>query len=208
MDIIAIIVLAIGLSMDSLAIALTSGAIIKNHQLINVLKIAGMLGFIQMALTIIGWLVGKSFVSYIDQYDHWFAFAILSFLGIRMIRDELRSKDNDGDSRPFNPLNIRTMFTLSLATSIDALAVGLSLSLIGNPITLPAIIIGVVTFFFAAIGIVFGSKASKKYRLSINIIGGLILIAIGTTILLDHTVFSATDELNHASLTSFLSTIL
>lgn len=203
MDIIAIIVLAIGLSMDSLAIALTSGAIIKNHQLINILKIAGMLAFIQMSLTVIGWLVGHSFVNYIDQYDHWFAFAILTFLGIRMIRDELRSNNTDEDSRPFNPLNIRTMFTLSLATSIDALAVGLSLSLIGNPIASPAIIIGLVTFIFASIGIIFGSKASKKYRLSINIIGGLILIAIGTSILIDHTILS-TEEPSQIAISQLL----
>lgn len=204
MDIIAIIILAIGLSMDSLAIALTSGAIIKNHHLINILKIAGMLGFIQMSLTVVGWLVGHTFVSYIDQYDHWFAFAILTFLGIRMIRDELRSNNKDEDSCPFNPLNIRTMFTLSLATSIDALAVGLSLSLIGNPITMPAIIIGVVTFIFSAVGIVFGSKASKKYRLSINIIGGLILIAIGTSILIDHTILS-TEEPSQIAISQLLS---
>lgn len=195
MDIITIIVLAIGLSMDSLAIALTSGAIIKNHRLINVLKIAGMLAFVQMMLTIIGWLVGRSFVDYIDQYDHWIAFSILVFLGIRVIRDELRNKDEDVEVRPFNPLNIKTMFTLSVATSIDAMAVGLSISLVGIQITVPALVIGVVTFCVGILGVVFGSKASRRYKLSINIIGGLILIAIGITILLDHTVFASEDSI-------------
>ncbi|WP_101690808.1 manganese efflux pump MntP [Dysgonomonas massiliensis] len=195
MDIITIIVLAIGLSMDSLAIALTSGAIIKNHRLINVLKIAGMLAFVQMVLTIIGWLVGRSFVDYIDQYDHWIAFSILVFLGIRVIRDELRNKDEDIEVRPFNPLNIKTMFTLSVATSIDAMAVGLSISLVGIQITVPALVVGIVTFCVGILGVVFGSKASRRYKLSINIIGGLILIAIGITILLDHTVFASEDSI-------------
>lgn len=195
MDIITIIVLAIGLSMDSLAIALTSGAIIKNHRPINVLKIAGMLAFVQMVLTIIGWLVGRSFVDYIDQYDHWIAFSILVFLGIRVIRDELRNKDEDIEVRPFNPLNIKTMFTLSVATSIDAMAVGLSISLVGIQITVPALVVGIVTFCVGILGVVFGSKASRRYKLSINIIGGLILIAIGITILLDHTVFASEDSI-------------
>lgn len=195
MDIITIIVLAIGLSMDSLAIALTSGAIIKNHRLINVLKIAGMLAFVQMGLTAVGWLVGRSFVDYIDQYDHWIAFSILAFLGIRVIRDELRNKDEDIEVRPFNPLNIKTMFTLSVATSIDAMAVGLSISLVGIQITVPALVVGIVTFCVGILGVVFGSKASRRYKLSINIIGGLILIAIGITILLDHTVFASEDSI-------------
>ncbi len=195
MDIITIIVLAIGLSMDSLAIALTSGAIIKNHRLINVLKIAGMLAFVQMGLTAVGWLVGRSFVDYIDQYDHWIAFSILVFLGIRVIRDELRNKDEDIEVRPFNPLNIKTMFTLSVATSIDAMAVGLSISLVGIQITVPALVVGIVTFCVGILGVVFGSKASRRYKLSINIIGGLILIAIGITILLDHTVFASEDSI-------------
>lgn len=195
MDIITIIVLAIGLSMDSLAIALTSGAIIKNHKLINVLKIAGMLAFVQMGLTAVGWLVGRSFVDYIDQYDHWIAFSILVFLGIRVIRDELRNKDEDIEVRPFNPLNIKTMFTLSVATSIDAMAVGLSISLVGIQITVPALVVGIVTFCVGILGVVFGSKASRRYKLSINIIGGLILIAIGITILLDHTVFASEDSI-------------
>lgn len=195
MDIITIVALAIGLSMDSLAIALTSGAIIKNHRLVNVLKIAGMLAFVQMVLTVVGWLVGRTFVGYIDQYDHWIAFSILVFLGIRVIRDELRNKDEDVEVRPFNPLNIKTMFTLSVATSIDAMAVGLSISIVGIQITAPALVIGVVTFCVGILGVVFGSKASKRYKLSINILGGLILIAIGVMILLDHTIWASNDPI-------------
>lgn len=194
MDLITIIALAVGLSMDSLAIALTSGAIIKNHRPVNVLKIAGMLAFVQMILTAFGWLVGRSFVDYIDQYDHWIAFSILAFLGIRVIRDELRNRDVEVEVRPFNPLNIKTMFTLSVATSIDAMAVGLSISLVGYQIILPAIIVGIVTFIVGILGVVFGCKASKRYKLSINILGGLILIAIGVTILLDHTIFASDDS--------------
>lgn len=191
MDIISTIILAIGLSMDSTVIALTSGAIIKNHQPVNVLKIAGMLAFMQMMLTIIGWLLGATVVDYINQYDHWIAFAILSLLGGKMIIDGLRNRHNEEVKRTFNPLNIKTMFSLSFATSIDALAVGLSLSLINFPITMPAIIVGSVTFILASIGVISGCKAGNKSHLKVSLIGGAMLLFIGATILAEHTILSS-----------------
>ncbi len=186
MDIVQIIVLAIGLSMDSLIIALTSGAIIKNHKPSNVLKIAGMLAFIQMNLTVFGWVVGSTFVQYIDQYDHWIAFGILLFLGIRVIISAIKQEE----STPFNPLNFKVMLGLAVATSIDATAVGLSLSMVNVDIIKPAIIIGVITLIISSLGVVFGSKAGKRYNLSINILGGIILILIAATILLEHTILA------------------
>lgn len=200
MEIIQLIVLAIGLSMDSLVISLTSGAIISNHKTEYVLKIAGMLAFIQMGLTILGWIIGLRLIRYIDQYDHWFAFGILVFLGFRMIIESLRGND---ENAPFNPLNIRVMFSLSVATSIDAMAVGLSLSLLGGNILEPAVIVGAVTFIVSAIGVVFGCKAGRRYNLRINIIGGFILIAIGCTILYEHTLGGVTQS--NSLFSSFLS---
>lgn len=188
MAIISLIILAIGLSMDSLVIALTSGAIIGNHSKANVLKIAGMLAFIQMALTVIGWFIGTTFARYIDRYDHWFAFGILVFLGLKVIVESFRE---DKDSNPaFNPLNIKVMFGLALATSIDATAVGLSLSLVNQPILFPAVIIGLVTFAMASGGIVFGSKAGQRYNRHINVVGGIILIVIACNILASHTILA------------------
>ncbi|MBB4037386.1 putative Mn2+ efflux pump MntP [Dysgonomonas hofstadii] len=186
MDIAPLIILAIGLSMDSLIIALTSGAIIKNHEVVNVLKIAGMLAFIQMNLTIFGWLIGSTFVRYIDKYDHWIAFAILLFLGIRVIVSAIKEEE----STPFNPLNFKVMLSLAIATSIDATAVGLSLSLVNIDILKPAIIIGIVTLLISSLGIIFGSKVGKRYNLRINILGGIILILIAFSILAEHTVLT------------------
>lgn len=187
MAIIQLIILAIGLSMDSLAISITSGGILGNHTKVNVLKIAGMLAFVQMVLTVIGWYIGSTLVGYIDEYDHWFAFGILSFLGLKVIIETLKKEEQEAP--PFNPLNIKVMFGLALAASIDATAVGLSLSLVDQPIAQPAIIIGVVTFLMSAFGVVFGAKVGKKYNRGIAFAGGVILIVIGTTILLNHTIW-------------------
>lgn len=178
--------LAVGLSMDSLAVALTSGAVIGNHRAINILKIAGMLAFIQMGLTVFGWLIGSTFARYIDQYDHWFSFAILFFLGARVIISSIK----DEEENPFNPLNFKVMLGLAIATSIDATAVGLSLSLINMDIMIPAMIIGIVTFMMSSFGIIFGCKAGQRYNLQINLAGGVILILIGCSILLQHTIMA------------------
>ncbi|WP_165020424.1 manganese efflux pump MntP family protein [Dysgonomonas sp. ZJ279] len=184
MDMIQMSILAIGLSMDSLIIALTSGAIIRDHRATNVMKIAGMLAFIQLGLTVFGWFIGSTFAEYIDQYDHWFAFGILSLLGVRVIYEAFKGEQ---DKRPFNPLDIRVMFSLAVATSIDAMAVGLSLSLVNRPIFTPAIIVGLVTFTVAVFGVVFGCKVGRRYNLRINLAGGIILILIGSSILVEHT---------------------
>jgi len=188
MDIIAITLLAGGLSMDSLVIALTSGAIIANHRPVNVLKIAGMLAFIQMSLTILGWLLGSTFASHIEQYDHWIAFGILTFLGVKIIIESFKGQKED--KIPFNPLDIKVMFTLALATSIDAMAVGFSLSLVGRPIIVPAVIIGVVTLLLSMVGVISGCRVGQRYNLKFNLIGAVVLILIGLSILLEHTILS------------------
>lgn len=185
MEIIPFLILAVGLSMDSLVVALTSGAVIANHQRENVLKIAGMLAFMQMSLTVAGWLVGHTFVHYIDQYDHWLAFGILVLLGTKVIVETVRGKE---DKPPFNPLDMKVMFSLAVATSIDALAVGLSFSILDKPVAPLALIIGLVTFVMASIGIVCGSKVGQRYNTKINIAGGIMLILIGCSILYDHTI--------------------
>ncbi len=184
---IQMIVLAIGLSMDSLIIALTSGAIIGNHNTVNILKIAGMLAFIQMSLTVFGWFIGSTFAQYIADFDHWLAFGILFFLGAKVIISSMKEEE----STPFNPLSFKVMLGLAIATSIDATAVGLSLSLVGREVLSPAILIGLVTFIVSSMGIIFGCKVGQRYNLRINILGGIILIVIGCSILLEHTIFNA-----------------
>ena len=192
MDVVSLMILAVGLSMDSLVVALTSGAILRNHRPSSVLKIAGILGITQAALTAIGWLVGTTFAKAIDQYDHWLAFVILVFLGGKVIYEGLKK---EGERKAFNPLSKRVMFSLAIATSIDAMAVGLSLSLVRIPVLEPIIIIGLTTFIVASLGLVFGSQAGQRYNFHINILGGIILVLIGCWILAEHTIFASEDHL-------------
>lgn len=147
-----------------------------------------MLAFMQTCLTIAGWFIGSTFAQYIDEYDHWMAFGILFFLGVRVLICNIKG---DGNGSPFNPLNFKVMFSLGVATSIDATAVGLSMSLINQNIIFPSIIIGSVTFILSALGVVFGCKVGQRYNYPINIIGGIILIIIGFSILAQHTIFKA-----------------
>lgn len=183
MEIVQYILLGLALSMDSLIIAMTSGAIIKQHSVSNIFKIAGMLATIQLILTVFGWIIGTRFANIIADYDHWIAFIILASLGTKVIYEGLKSGDF---SKPFNPLRIEVMFSLALATSIDALAIGFSLSIVNNPVILPSVIIGITTFVVSSFGIIFGSKVGKRFNLKINMVGGIILIIIGTSILIDH----------------------
>lgn len=183
MEIIQYILLGLALSMDSLIIAMTSGAIIKQHSTCNIFKIAGMLAIMQTILTILGWLIGSRFANLIADYDHWIAFIILTSLGAKVIYEGFK---NGSLAKPFNPLRIEVMFSLALATSIDALAVGFSLSIVDNPVVLPSVIIGITTFVVSALGIIFGSKIGQRFNLKINLAGGVILILIGTSILFNH----------------------
>lgn len=182
---IEIILLAIGLSMDSLAVSVAAGAVIHNCKLCNMLKIGLVLGLFQSGMTVIGYTLGIGFEKYICAFDHWIAFILLFYLGAKMIYDGFRSDDNNESG--FNPLNNKTLAGLGIATSIDALAIGISLAILKSDITLPALTIGLVTFAISACGVYFGSRFGNKINLRIELIGGLILIGIGTKILIEHT---------------------
>lgn len=183
---IEVILLAVGLSMDSLAVSVTGGAVIKNCTAGNIIKIGSVMGVFQTGMTAIGYLAGMGFEKYICTFDHWIAFFLLSYLGGKMIYDSLHEKKEECK---FNPLCNKTLVGLSIATSIDALAVGISLAILKSPILLQAVTIGVVTFAFSAFGVYFGSHVGKKVDLKLDLIGGIILISIGTKILIEHTFF-------------------
>lgn len=184
MSFIEIILLATGLSMDSLAVSVAGGAAIQKLKIHNILKIAVVLGIFQAGMTVIGYIAGKGFEKYICTFDHWIAFILLFYLGSKMIYDEIQNKEED--SCCFNPLNNKTLAGLGIATSIDALAIGISLAVLKSPIVIQALTIGLVTFAFSAFGVYFGSRFGKKVNLRIELIGGLILIGIGTKILVEH----------------------
>lgn len=187
MSFIEIILLAIGLSMDSLAVSVTGGAVIKGCTAGNVLKIATILAISQAGMTAIGYIAGMGFKKHICAFDHWIAFILLLYLGGKMIYDSTQ-KEEEEDCK-FNPLCNKTLCGLGIATSIDALAIGISLAMLKSTIMLEAATIGVVTFAVSAFGVYFGNRFGRKVDLKLDLIGGIILIGIGAKILLEHTVF-------------------
>ena len=178
---IEVLLLAIGLSMDSLAVSVT-GCTAG-----NIIKIASVLGIFQAGMTVIGYTMGLGFEKYICAFDHWIAFTLLLYLGGKMIYDSTKEEEEDGK---FDPLCNRTLCGLGIATSIDALAVGISLAILKSPLLLQASTIGVVTFAISAFGVYFGNRFGKRIDLKLDLIGGLILIGIGTKILIEHLFFS------------------
>lgn len=187
MSFLEIIFLAIGLSMDSLAVSVTGGAVIGNCKVCHIFKIGTVMGLFQAGMTILGYLIGIGFEKYITAFDHWIAFVLLFYLGGKMIYDSMQ-KENDECG--INPLCNKTLFGLAIATSIDALAVGISLAFLKSAILLEASTIGIITFLLSAFGVYFGSRFSNRVNLKLDLIGGLILIGIGLKILIGHLYFN------------------
>ena len=186
MHIIEIILLAIGLSMDSLAVSVTGGAMMKQrYSAGNALKMATVLGLFQAGLTAIGYLIGVGFERFITTVDHWIAFGLLLYLGGKMVYESFQHKE---EVEGFDPL--RTLCTLGVATSIDAMAVGISLAVLRSPIVLEATIIGIVTLLISAFGVFFGNQVGRRIDLKLDLIGGVILIGLGTKILIEHTLLA------------------
>lgn len=186
MSFLEIILLAVGLSMDSLAVSVAGGAVIRNCTIGNVIKIAAVMGIFQAFFTAAGYLAGMGFQKYICAFDHWIAFFLLLYLGGNMVYASRKEEDDD----KVNILCTKTLCGLAVATSIDALAVGISLALLQEPLSLLALTIGIVTFLFSAAGVLFGNRFGRKIDLKLDLIGGFILIAIGTKILIEHLFFS------------------
>jgi putative Mn2+ efflux pump MntP len=176
--------IAIGLSMDSLVVSIVGGATIRNCRPCHVLKIALVMAIFQGGLTLAGYFVGVSFAPYIHTFDHWVAFGLLAYLGGKMIYEELSSKETE---RTFDLLHNRTLVCMSLATSIDAMAVGVSLAILQSPIVWQTVVIAGGTFLAAAVGVCAGHRFGKKAKLAlVSVAGGTILIGIGVKILLEH----------------------
>lgn len=183
MSLFEIILIAVGLSMDSLAVSVTGGVVLKHCSTGSIVKIGSVMALFQAGMTIAGYLCGLSFRRLIESFDHWIAFFLLLYLGGKMIRDSLQEKDEDAK---INLLCTKTLCGLGLATSIDALAVGISLAILKTPLFDLALIVAVVTFLFSASGVYFGHKIGERIDLKLDLIGGLILVGIGCKILVEH----------------------
>lgn len=187
MDLLTVIILAIGLSMDSFAVSVGCGLAEQKISFRHAAKISFSLAFFQGILPIVGWYMGTGIKGYVEDIDHWIAFFLLAFLGGKMIRDSFKTVDEDDLSDIYSWKHI---ITLSIATSIDALVVGFSYALASTRnIFGGAIIIGAVTFFFAMLGIRIGKDVGCSFGPKVELLGGIILIAIGLKIVLQHTLF-------------------
>jgi putative Mn2+ efflux pump MntP len=180
---ITIIIIAIGLAMDAFTVSIVSGAAYKQLHVKHALRIALFFGGFQAIMPLIGFLAGLSIKSYITSYDHWVAFGLLSAVGGKMIYESFKIKTAE---KNFNPSNIFVLLVLSVATSIDALAIGITLSFLRVSLAAAVGIIGLVTFVLSYLGVFIGKKYGHFFENKIEAVGGLILIALGVKILFDH----------------------
>ncbi len=182
MNFVEVIFVAFGLAMDAFAVSVASGVTIKNLKVNHALKIAIFFGGFQALMPVVGWFSGLSLRNFISGVDHWVAFGLLSFIGAKMIYEAAKM----GPRKKDDPLNIYILLILSIATSIDALAVGITFAFLNIAIIIPIIIIGIVTFVLSFLGVFIGNKIGHFFERKIETAGGLVLIGIGIKILLEH----------------------
>ena len=180
-----LVLIAVGLSMDAFAVAVCKGLSMKKPNYGQGALIALFFGAFQALMPLIGWALGMRFIKYISAYDHWTAFALLALIGGKMMIEA--SKKTDEEPESFDKLNIRELFLLAAATSIDALAVGVTFALLPDTdIWASVSLIGAITFLLSFAGVVIGNRFGSKYKNRAELFGGLILVAIGLKILIEH----------------------
>jgi manganese efflux pump family protein len=181
LDIITIALIAIGLAMDAFAVSIAKGMTVKKDRRRSALLLASLFGGFQALMPVIGWLAGLGLKDVIMGVDHWVAFGLLGFIGAKMIYDSTKDEEEKQDC-----ISLTMALTLAIATSIDALMVGLSFAFLETSILVPILIIGLVTFALTLVGFVFGSSLGNVFGKKIEIFGGLVLILIGIRILVEH----------------------
>jgi manganese efflux pump family protein len=184
------LLVALALSMDAFAVSIASGICVSKLGFRQALRASLSFGAFQFAMPVIGWLLGGTFSAYIRGLDHWIAFALLGLVGGKMVAESFRLKDpascSDEEKSKSDIRDLRTLLVLSVATSIDALAVGLSYSVIDAPILGPAAIIGAVTFALCLIGTEFGKRIGSRFERWATLAGGIVLVGLGVDILAEH----------------------
>jgi putative Mn2+ efflux pump MntP len=183
MSLLTIFLLALGLGVDAFSVAIGIGASNNKKSWAPVLRLSLAFGLFQFVMPLIGWLAGSTVVDRIQSFDHWIAFALLVLVGGKMIWEGF---EKESDEQKTDQTRGWPLFLLSIATSIDALAVGFSFSLLKTALLFPAAIIGVVCFMMTAVGMMFGKGLARIFGKKVEIMGGLVLIAIGMKILIEH----------------------
>ncbi|MBN2063469.1 MAG: manganese efflux pump [Sedimentisphaerales bacterium] len=187
MQLIEIFIIALGLAMDAFAVSVSSGVIIHKLHIRHAMRVAAFFGGFQALMPYIGWQIGRLASDYVRAYDHWVAFIILAAIGGKMIYE---AKWGDEEKERPDPLSLKVLLILAIATSIDALAVGVTFSCLNMAIVMPVIIIGIVTFITSLAGVYIGDFFGNIFGDKLEIFGGLILIGIGAKILLEHLFFA------------------
>lgn len=182
MDIIQLLILAVSLSMDAFAVAICKGLAFGRIRLRQALVVGLYFGVFQAAMPTIGYFLGMSFRQYIESFDHWIAFGLLAFLGVRMIIEAVRG----GEEEVSSSLDIREMTLLAIATSIDALAAGISLSVLDASIGTAALFIGIITFTLSVVAVYIGGYIGAKFKKPAELAGGAALVLLGIKVLIDH----------------------
>lgn len=182
MSVLEMIVIALSLAMDAFAVSICKGLSMKRMRWKNAIVIALYFGVFQAIMPVIGYLLGISFTEIVEQIDHFIAFILLLIIGINMIKS---SFDDESENRN-DKIDVKTMILLALATSIDALAIGVTFAFLNTNIFISSPIIGIVTFILSLIGVKVGNRFGDKFQNKAEIIGGITLILIGLKILLEH----------------------
>lgn len=186
MNLLELFILAIGLSMDAFAVAVTKGLCMKKFSLKKGAIVGLYFGVFQAGMPLIGYFLGTQFQDKITGIDHWIAFGLLTFLGLKLIKEAFSKEEDDTCESGETSLTFKTMSVLAVATSIDALAVGITFAFLSVDIIPAVTFIGVVTFILSMIGVKIGNVFGTRYKAKAELAGGLILIGIGIKILLSH----------------------
>lgn len=186
MELVAILIIAVTLAMDAFAVSVATGTTYKNFSLFYTLRMAVFFALFQAIMPLIGHFAGLTFQRLVVNFDHWIAFVLLTGIGCKMVHD---ARAHSTEQHP-NPTSLVVLLTLSVATSIDALAVGVTLKMITPHILAAVTAVGVITFILSIIGCKMGQKIGHIFENKIEIFAGLILIAIGAKILIQHLFFA------------------
>ena len=184
MSTIEIVLVGVSLAMDAFAVSMCKGLSMPKINYKHALIIALFFGVFQAVMPLIGWLLGSAFEKYITTFDHWIAFALLLILGTKALVDAIKDKDDDKNEE--YKLDFKELTVLAIATSIDALAVGVTFAFLQVSLALSVSLIGVITFVLCLIGVMIGNKFGSKWKKPASIAGGVVLILMGVKILLEH----------------------
>lgn len=184
MSSLTLFLIALGVSADAFAVSIGKGLTMRSRRRVDALALAVTFGVFQAVMPLLGWLLGSGLRGYVTAVDHWIAFVLLAAIGVKMIWEATHHGEDEAATAGGVP--VRELLLLGVATSVDALAVGISFAFLEVSIVPAILLIGVTTFVLSLVGVAIGHRAGRRFRGPAEIAGGLILILIGTRILLDH----------------------